>query len=292
MARRILITGSEGLIGSALVSALRGRGDPVRRLDLRCAAPGERGDVRDPAAVAEALRGCRGVVHLAAVSRVVEAERDPDRCWSTNVDGTAHLIAAALRAAEEPWLLLASSREVFGDAGAAAVTEDTPIAPVNAYGRSKAAAEALVAPARAAGLAASIVRMSNVYGPGPDHPDRVVPAFVAAAARGEPLRVDGGDRAFDFTHVDDVIRGLLRLTGELDRRRPPPPIHLITGTSTSLGALARLTVELAGSASRIQEASPCPEHVAGFRGDPDRAAALLDWHPEVSLREGLARLLG
>src|SRR5262245_10491647 len=97
MGQRILITGGAGSIGTALRAALERQGNEVAVLDLRASGE-ERADVRDAAAVARALRGCAGVVHLAAVSRVAWAERDPDACQATNVGGTRAALGAALQA--------------------------------------------------------------------------------------------------------------------------------------------------------------------------------------------------
>lgn len=286
----ILITGARGLVGTALTVALQSQGARVRALDL--AADGDdHGDVRDPTALARAVDGCDGVVHLAAVSRVVWGEREPERCHATNVEGTHHVLAAALATRSRPWVLFASSREVYGHADTLPVDEDAPMRPMNVYGRSKVAAEALTLDARARGLTTAVARLSNVYGRARDHVDRVVPAFVRAAARGEPLRVEGPDHLFDFTFVDDVARGLVAMVHRLAARETLPPIHFVSGEGTTLGALADLAVTLAGSPSAITVAPSRSYDVARFRGDPSRARAVLGWAPRVSLREGVARLL-
>jgi nucleoside-diphosphate-sugar epimerase len=283
----ILVTGHLGLVGRALMRALRAAGHPVRGLDLRAAGEAG-GDVRDRAAVERALRHCAGVVHLAAVSRVIDGERDPALCRAVNVEGTRTLVEAALACPEPPWIVYASSREVYGQAASLPVTEDAPLSPVNAYGRSKRDAEALVA---AAGLPAAIVRFSNVYGCVRDHADRVVPAFARNAALGLPLRVDGTGNTFDFTHVSDTVAGVMAVVGRLQSGAALPPVHFVTGRATTLGELARLAVELAGSASPVREAPPRDFDVHAFRGDPSRAARVLGWSARVGLREGLARLV-
>jgi nucleoside-diphosphate-sugar epimerase len=266
--------------------ALVRAGYRVRGLDLRATGP-EQGDVRDRAAVQRMLHGCVGVVHLAAVSRVIDGERDPDRCWSTNVDGTRVVLDAA-REGGRPWVVYASSREVYGQPAALPVTEDAPLVPVNVYGRCKAAAERLT---RASELLTSVVRFSNVYGSTEDHPDRVVPAFARQAALGLPLSVEGSDHTFDFTHLDDTIRGLMEVVQRLEAATELPPMHFPSGTPTTLGGLARLAVGLAGSASPICEAPPRSYDVSSFWGDPSRAYEMLGWRAKVTLREGLSRLI-
>ncbi len=287
----ILITGSAGLVGSALAAMLRARGTPVRALDLREATPAGHGDVRDPDAVRRAVSGCAGVVHLAAVSRVIWGERDPVACRSINIDGTRTVLDAALHDPGRPWLLFASSREVYGQPAHLPVEEDLPLAPVNIYGRTKQAGERLIAEGRSRGLRAAVVRLSNVYGSPADHADRVVPAFARAAIAGAALRVEGSGHTFDFTHLDDTVRGIALVAELLERGESPPPIQLLTGRPTTLGELARLVVDLAGGGSEVVEAAPRSFDVARFFGSPARARELLGWTPQVSLRDGLAGLV-
>ncbi len=288
----ILITGSEGLVGTALSRHLLALGHHVSRLDLRGDGP-THGDTRLPADVARALRGVDGVVHLAAVSRVVWGERDPVGCWQTNVDGTRNVIEACLDNGSSPWVLFASSREVYGQAAHLPVTEDAELIPVNIYGRSKVAGEELVMGARARGLRTAIVRLANVYGSPRDHADRVVPAFARAAASGSDLRVDGPDHTFDFTHIDDAVEGLARLAARLDSGVADlPTVHLLPGCPTTLGELAKLAIELAGTDAAICTAPPRPYDVSQFYGDPTLAETVLGgWRAEVTLRDGLGQLV-
>ena len=287
---RVLITGAAGLVGTRLVACARDDGFAVSALDLR-AEPPARGDVRSAEDVARAVKGCAGIVHLAAVSRIVRAEQDPALCWSTNVEGTRNVVEAAAASPDRPWIVFASSREVYGELGRAPVSEDAPLAPVNGYGRSKVAGEALVLGARATGLRTAVVRLSNVYGSAGDHVDRVVPAFVRAALAGQPLRVEGATNTFDFTHLDDAVAGLRAIMRALERGETLPPLHLLTGRSTSLGELAALVLELTGSRSPLTEAPSRTFDVSTFHGDPTRAADALGWRAAVPLRDGVARLV-
>lgn len=288
---RILITGSSGLVGTALTSALLAEGVELVHFDLR--AHGEaRGDVRDRARLCDIVARVDGIVHLAAVSRVVWGEQDPELCWATNVGGLRNVLDAAAQSIRKPWLVFASSREVYGQPASLPAAEDTPLLPLNIYGRSKVEGELLVEEAQRAGLRACTIRLSNVFGSTSDHADRVVPAFARAAALGAELRVDGLGHTFDFTHIDDVTRGVVDLvkllgTGDL----PPPPIHFVSGRPTTLGELASLAARLGQSGSSIRPAPPRDFDVARFFGDPSRAKALLGWQPQVRLEDGLARLV-
>ena len=287
---RILITGSEGLIGHALRKTLEARGAEVVGLDL-LGTGREHGDVRSLPRVRDALGGCDGVVHLAAVSRVLWGEQDPEGCWNTNVGGLRNVLQVLDERKRRPWLLFASSREVYGQPRRLPATEDTPLLPVNVYGRSKVEGERLVGAVRAGGLRAATVRLSNVYGSARDHADRVVPAFARAAVSGSSIRIDGAECTFDFTHVDDTVRGMVAAIDRLESGHSPPPIHLLTGVPTTLRELAAMTTALGGGRTTVVEAPPRSFDVARFHGDPSRARRLLGWTPRISLRDGLDRLV-
>lgn len=305
---RILVTGAAGLIGSTVGALLRAAGATVLPLDLRDPTLEGRGDFRDRAILARLLAEADGVLHFAAISRVIDGERNPDLCWSVNAEGTRMLLQLAGQSPRRPWVVYASSREVYGQQDVLPVPEDAPLKPKNIYARSKAEAERLMGEARAAGQQVAIVRFSNVYGQTHDHADRVIPAFARAAAAAQVgnraaaaaqvgsraaamVRVDGSDCTFDFTHVDDVADGVMRLVRLLnDGETTLPPIHFVSGRQTSLGELANLAVKVGGPGLRVVEAPARGFDVHRFAGDPTRAEALLGWRAATSLEAGFARL--
>lgn len=291
MRYRILITGSCGLVGTALRAVLERAGITVHGLDIRAVGT-ELGDVRQLERVGSAVEHCDGVVHLAAVSRVVWGERDPEGCWATNVGGLRNVIEAAHQQRTPPWLIFASSREVYGQPESLPATEDSPLRPVNVYGRTKVEGERLIEVARRTGVRASTIRLSNVYGSTRDHADRVVPAFARAAVLGQPLRIDGAEHTFDFTHIDDTTRGVLALVEHLMAGADvPAPIHFLTGVPTTLRELASMAVDIADGGSPFQHAAPRAFDVSTFYGTPERARNILGWSPHVTLQAGLARLI-
>jgi UDP-glucose 4-epimerase len=285
----ILVTGASGLIGRYLCTRLEREGVPVRRFDLR---NGPAQDVRDRDGLAAALQGVTGVVHLAAISRVLWAEQDPALCTATNVEALEALVGLCLECRPRPWLIFASSREVYGNPARLPVHEDDPLLPINVYGRSKRDGERLVQAGLHAGLVANICRFSNVYGCPHDHADRVVMAFAAAAAHGGVISLEGGDSTFDFTCVEDVVEGLWRLIQASAAGERLPPVHFVSGIGTTLRELASMAVARARGPIRIDETPTDDFRVSGFVGDPARARALLGWTAQGDLGQELSRLIG
>jgi len=287
--QNVLVTGGAGVVGSALVPALGEFGWRASVFDVAR-------DAREDVCVAEAVNAAAaesdGIIHMAAVSRVAWGEDDPQRCLRINVEGTRSVLQAAARAPKRPWVLFISSREVYGNPSKLPVVEDCPLAPVNTYGRSKAAGEALVSEARQAGLAAASIRLPSVFGSTNDIPQRVIPALSRRALRNESLRITDASQLCDFLHISDTVAGITALASRLAAgEKTLPTVHLATGTGTSLGDLARLIKRVANSDSTIVEEPPRPFDVRGFVGDARAARELLGWSPRVPFANGLAKLI-
>jgi nucleoside-diphosphate-sugar epimerase len=163
---------------------------------------------------------------------------------------------------------------------------------MNVYGRSKLRGEELVLKAREAGLRAAVLRLANVYGSDRDHEDRVIPAFARAAARGADLHVEGERNTFDFTHVIDVVGGLLVTIDILSAgERALPPIHLVSGRGTTLGELAQMIAAHSPRQPRVILAEARAFDVSRFVGDPTRAREILGWSVERSLEDGVREIV-
>jgi nucleoside-diphosphate-sugar epimerase len=146
--------------------------------------------------------------------------------------------------------------------------------------------------ARQNGMQTAIIRLSNVFGSLTDHADRVVPAFAKAAVLGQALRVDGAEHTFDFTHIDDVSRGIVALAQLLQKGESRiPPIHFVTGKPTTLSGLAEMAISIASSTSNIEIAPPRNYDVDNFYGCPMRAKKILNWEASIPLRVGLSQLI-
>lgn len=291
--RAILVTGSAGLIGSLLVKQLKAAGKHVLQLDTRL--PTDHlgyGDFCNVKHLSRKISRSRGIIHLAGISRVVWGEQNPQACWDINVTGTQKLLEAAYQSFHQPWVLYASSREVYGQKNILPVSETTSLDPLNVYARSKVAAENLISHYQQQGLIAATLRFSSVYGSINDHPDRVIPAFCRNAVIGQPLRVDGLHNQFDFTHVQDTVRGILNLVAKLDNKiNHLPPIHLTTGIGSSLLDVINHLEHILGRPIDFYEAPARTYDVHRFYGDPQQARTILNWKAQISLKQGLADLV-
>ncbi len=246
-----LVTGGAGFIGSHLTRALLAKGRQVTVLDNLSVGRREtvpdgarfvHGDLRDRAAVTDALAGVDCVFHLAAQ---VTIRGSFDRFYEdldTNVMGTAQLLRA-LDPSRVKWFTLASSMAVYADAPSpAAIAESHPTVPLSPYGVGKLAAEGVARQIlEARGIPFSAVRYFNTFGPGQTYTPYVgvITIFVTRLLRGEGITIFGdGAQERDFVHVDDIVAGTAATPG-----RPPGTFNLGTGRGTSLNQLADMLID-------------------------------------------------
>ena len=257
-----------------------------------------RGDVRNYETVRKATVGKDAVVHLAAVSRVAWGQQDPYNCWLTNQVGTVNVLESCRKTALNPFVLEASSREVYGEPLYLPVNEDHPKRPKSVYGLTKLSAErACLSYSDSEGLDRAvrhvIMRFSNVYGSERDLQERVIPKFMTNALRDEDITLYGGDQVLDFTFIDDTISGIMKTYAAcLDTKTDVigQDFHFVTGRGVSVGELAKLIVGLVGSRSRVVHSPANSFEVRQFVGDPTKAQRILGYEPRIKLEEGLKRL--
>ena len=261
-----LVTGGAGFIGSHLARTLLAQGRKVtvldnlsvgRRLSVPEGARFVHGDIRDAAAVEDALTGVDAVFHFAAhVTIRGSFERFFDDL-DTNVMGTARILRA-VDPARVKWFTLASSMAVYADAASAApIDEQHPTQPISPYGVSKLAAEGVSRQILAAkGIPFTAVRFFNTFGPGQAYTPYVgvLTIFVTRLLRGEPITIFGdGEQQRDFIHVNDIVAGTIAATGQA-----PGTFNLGTGQGTSLNQLAEMVLRrlAPGQQARHQPAQP------------------------------------
>ena len=294
---RALVTGADGFVGRWLIAHLEASGDHVwqavgsgleeterrRRLELL-----DRNSVEDVVAWARP----DAIYHLAAVAFGPDASADVGTAVDVTVRGTAFLLEAATKQGREPTVLVPSSSEAYGRVSTRPVREDDPLAPVNAYGATKAAQEMLaLAYHRAGRLPVAVARAFNHIGPG-QRPSFVVAAFasqLAEIARGAgagAVRVGNLDAARDFTDVRDVVRAyrLLVTTGATGE-----PHNVATGRAVQIRTILD---RLIGVSGLDVEVIVDPERVRAVdvpvvRGSAARLRRRTGWRPEIGLRATL-----
>jgi UDP-glucose 4-epimerase len=273
---RVLVTGGTGFIGRRLVRSLVESGTEVTVLDRRPFPDADvlsvTGDICDEAALSRAVMpGTETVVHLAAVTSVVESVEDPAGTYRTNVAATASLLEAAREAGVRTFLF-ASTNAVVGNVGNATITEQSPMRPLTPYGATKAAVEMMLSCYTSVyGMAGCAMRFSNVYGPGMAEKDSFIPRLMRAARDGKGIQVRGdGTMLRDVIHVDDLVAGILAVW----QSGHTGPVILGSGRSVSVNDMVE--------AARNVSGAPLPvEHVPVPQGE--MPAVLLD----VSLATGL-----
>ncbi|MBD0391813.1 NAD(P)-dependent oxidoreductase [Wolbachia endosymbiont of Pentalonia nigronervosa] len=283
----ILITGAAGLIGSALVEKLEKQSHEVISCDIRFRDNPLSFFSED---IVQLLAKCTGIIHLAAISRVIHGELYPELCQKINVDGTIQFLELCKSLPNKPWFIYASSREVYGEQKELPVNESASIYPINNYAKGKALVEKQVANLKDFNVA--ILRFSNVYGGLLDHNSRVIPAFCINALKGDPIKIEGKECVFDFTYLDDVIEGIYLTVKYLQSERSSlPTIHLTTNSPCTLDDLAKTILKVTKSGSRIDFYPPRNFDVTKFYGDFTRAKELLGWVPKYLLEEGLKKFI-
>jgi nucleoside-diphosphate-sugar epimerase len=288
----ILITGASGLIGTSARTYFESAGWNVSTLDKKSQDLDGRGvdfvgDIVEFDGLSDVLNGVDGVLHLAAVSRVIDAELDKAECTRVNVHGTSRVLEGASVAGCK-WFIFGSSREVYGEPTSFPVKEEDGVSPINHYGHAKVEGERMVHEhCEQHGMAHSNLRFSNVYGHPGDHPTRLVNAFLRRALMSEPLEIHGGGQVFDFTHLDDTVSAVFKTAETLHEKRVSlPPIHVLPGTPVSIEDLARHALEITGSKSKVVYTEGRDYDVERFHGDPSRLRELLGHECHVDIRTG------
>ncbi len=317
----LLITGGCGFIGANLIEYLLGKGGyRIRAFDNLSIGRKEyfdhildsmnpknsieliTGDVRNREQVEEAVQGVDAVVHLAAHTNVVDSLKDPEENFEINAIGTLKLLEACR--------FHGVNRFVYASSNAAVGEQPPPIdenkvpAPLSPYGASKLAGEALCSAYYGSfRIKAISLRFANVYGPYSDHKASVVAKFLRRAKQGKPLIIYGdGNQTRDFIHAHDIARAI-----ELALRYNPPnstnstnsmnPTNLVfqiaTGVETKIIDLAEMIRGLAREAGmeppEIRFEGARKGEIRVNYSDISKATKLLDFRPQIELREGLKR---
>ncbi|WP_298874548.1 NAD(P)-dependent oxidoreductase [uncultured Microbacterium sp.] len=315
---KVLATGSSGFLGRAVVQALQDAGHEVRTLQRRpsgvAGAEDRLGSVTDADAVASALQGVDGVVHLAAK---VSLAGDPAQFRAVNVEGTRTLLDVAAAAGVSRIVHVSSPSVAHAGhalAGVGAEPAD-PDAAHGEYARTKAEAELLALSRADSSTALVAIRPHLVWGPGDT---QLIARVVARARRGTLPLLDGGTALIDSTYVDNAASGIVAALDRVEavsgrayvltNGEPRPVGDLLAGICLASGVTPpRFSVPagLAKAAGSLiervwavrpgQDEPPMTRFLAEQLSTAhwfDQTAIRRDlrWTPAVSIDEGLRRL--
>ncbi len=308
---RILLAGGAGFISSHVADALLARGDEVIAIDNFATGRPENvahlnsdamftlinHDITLPWPTHQALAAkFDAVLDYASPASPNDFATMPLEILAVGSTGTRNLLDRAK--ADGAVFFLTSTSEVYGDPLVHPQPESywgnvSSIGPRSCYDEAKRFSEALtMAYHRVHGVDVRLVRIFNTYGERMRPNDgRVVNTFVVQALRGEPLTLHGdGSQTRSFCHVSDEVRGLMALLNS-DYNLP---VNVGNPGEFTMRELAELVIELTGSSSEIISVELPPER----EGDPLQrkpditlAKQLLNWEPDISLRDGLQRMI-
>lgn len=309
--QRVLVTGGAGFVGHWVIRALRTDlpGAEIINMSHCGAAPPDKrvieakADIANRAEVDAVVRAYppSAVIHLAAIAAPGRARQQPERAWAVNVFGTWHVAEAVLRHAPDALFVFVGSSEVYGathKTATGALREEAPLAPLNTYATTKAAADLLVGQLAHEGLRCLRFRPFNHTGPGQSS-DYVVAAFARQIARIERglqppvVRVGNLDAERDFLDVRDVAAAYVTAVVGRQPLDSGSIFNLASGQAWRIGDMlqalidrARVRVSVEIDPQRLR-----PVEIKRAVGDATRAKEMLHWSPRFAFEATLADVL-
>jgi len=248
------------------------------------------GDITDRELVSDVIADSKpdAVINLAARAGVRQSIDDPWVYYETNVTGTLNLLEVCKDAGVSRFLL-ASTSSVYGT-NEMPFSEDQEIdSLLSPYATSKKAAEDLCRLYNYLfDFDVTVFRFFTVYGPS-GRPDMSLFRFVRWIVEGEPLQLNGdGTQQRDFTHVDDVARGVV---AAVDRQPGYETINLGSDRPIELNTVIEEIESAVGSVAKIEHHPFPPTDVMATWANISNARELLDWEPQVGLKQGVASVV-
>ncbi|MDB5535964.1 MAG: NAD-dependent epimerase/dehydratase [Devosia sp.] len=303
MAKRILVTGGAGFIGSHLCDRLLRDGNDVLCVDNFLTGSqanvehllNQHFEIMEHDVTSPLQVEVDQIYNLACPASPVHYQADPVRTTKTSVMGAINMLDLAGRL-DVP-ILQASTSEVYGDPEVHPQPESylgnvNTIGPRACYDEGKRCAEALFFDYhRQHQLQIKVIRIFNTYGPNM-HPDdgRVVSNFIVQALRGEDITIYGdGSQTRSFCYVDDLVKAMVAMMGT--DGSVTGPINIGNPDEITVNQLAQLVIDMTNSNSRLVHKALPVDDPRQRRPDITLARQVLGWAPSVQLRAGLARTI-
>lgn len=307
-AKKILVTGADGFIGSHLTEELVRQGHKVRALayynsfndwgwleslpsDIRSKLEVVTGDIRDPRCVREIMTGCDTVFHLAALIAIPYSYVAPDSYVDTNIKGTLNVLQAA-RDMGTRKVVHTSTSEVYGTAIRVPIDEEHPLQGQSPYSATKIGADQLALSFfRSFGTPVAIARPFNTYGPR-QSARAIIPTVITQVANGEKqLKLGSLAPTRDFSFVKDTALGFIAVAAA--DKSIGEVINLGSGFEISMGDTAKTIARLMGREVEVvtdkERIRPAASEVERLLADVKKAEKLCGWKAEYSGLKGFER---
>ena len=301
--QEIVVTGGAGFIGSNLCRTLLEHGAKVTAFDNLYSGKIDfikdlmdkglnfvQGDIRDPAALEKATKNCEAIFHLAAQTSVPFSMENPKEDCEINVVGTLNVLEAARKAGAR--MVFASSCAVYGNPAKKPTPETYPTHPIAFYGLTKLLGENYCRFYQETyGLEVVMLRIFNVYGP--NCHGAIYDFLNKLRKTPNKLEVLGtGKQSRDFVYISDMVDALIKAA--TSPTAAGQAFNIGTGTTTSVTELAKMIIDILG----LEDVEIYFTGGQAWAGDMDitladnsKAANILQWKPQVSLKEGLKKLI-
>jgi NAD dependent epimerase/dehydratase len=307
---RVLVTGSDGFIGSHVVEELVKAGASVKAVvyynsfnswgwldtvsaDVMRSVEVIAGDIRDPHFMISAIAGCTDVMHLAALIAIPFSYVAPDSYVETNVRGTVNVLQAARHVGVRRFVQTSTS-EVYGTAQIVPIKENHPLVGQSPYSASKIASDQMALSFHASfDTPVIVIRPFNTYGPR-QSARAVIPTIISQLASGKRrIKLGAVSPTRDFSFVTDTARGLIAGLTAPAEQAVGQTINLGSGFEISVGDTAQMIAEVMGSTIEIEtdeaRLRPAGSEVERLWADNSKARQQLGWAPEFGGLDGMRR---
>jgi nucleoside-diphosphate-sugar epimerase len=301
--KRVLVTGGAGFMGSEIVKQLSESGAAVTVLDNLSSGKKEyiknipntrivKGDIYDKRLLKQTLKNIELVINAAALPFIPYSYQSPEEFFKVNVMGTLNVLWESINSKTVERFVQISSSEVYGSAKYVPMDESHPLSPHSTYAVSKLASARLVLLSyEEHDFPAVVMRPFNSYGPNITQP-YIIPEIIVQLLKGSTqIRLGNVESSRDFTYVTDTARGVL--LGAICEAAIGQVINLGSGKVITIRELALLIaslmdrqIEIVSDPSRTR-----PFDVMKLVCNWNKARRMLSWCPEISLEEGLSRVI-
>ncbi len=304
--KKILVTGSEGFIGSHLVEKLLEKNCSIRAMTLYNSFNNwgwlesldnklikeidvVSGDIRDSKFVSDCCKNIDIVFHLASLIAIPYSYKSPYSYVDTNVIGTLNLVESALRNNIESFIHTSTS-EVYGETNMVAISENSPVISRSPYSASKIGADQIAYSYFSTyDLPVSIIRPFNTYGPRQSM-RAIIPTIITQALKNKKyIKLGSLYPTRDFCYVDDTVSGFISISES--KKSIGEVINIGSGYEISIKELTNIIMDLTNTRSKIiseeKRVRPKKGEVDRLRANINKAKKLIDWEPKFKGKRGL-----